>query len=359
MPKPGRPNRWPRVLARMLLIGAMLASSAASAAEWAAAVFMYHRFGEDRFPSTSVPLERFEQQLDWLVEAGIEVWSLSRLMRAWRDGREVPQPVVAITVDDAYASVYSEAWPRLRARGMPFTVFVATAAVDGEFKDMMSWEQMREMRAAGVEFANHSVSHDYLQRRRDGESAEHWRQRITGEIQQAQRRLQAELGEDSNRDPALFAYPYGEYSVALMDLVEELGYLAFGQHSGALGSTAIAQALPRYPINTSYGELPDFRLKARSLSLPVLSQTPLDPVLAEGNPPGLILTLGESGADLDRITCYASGQGRIPLEPVPGETGVYRVEAPEPLGKGRSRYNCTAPQRGGDRWYWFSQLWIR
>ena len=274
--------------------------SPAAVSRWAAAVFMYHRFGEDRYTSTSVPLQRFEQQLDWLVSASVTVWPLSRLMRAWRERSPLPGTVVALTVDDAYASVYEQAWPRLRARGLPFTVFVATDAVDRGFADMMSWAQMREMRAAGVEFANHSVSHDALQRRREGESEADWRQRVEAEISLAQQRLQAELGADTNRDPALFAYPYGEYSLALMERVEALGYLAFGQHSGAIGPGASALALPRYPINTTYAELADFRLKARSLALPVLAQAPPGPTVGEDNPPLLRLRLGESNADLER-----------------------------------------------------------
>jgi len=31
----------------------------------------------------------------------------------------------------------------------------------------------------------------------------------------------------------------------------------------------------------------------------------------------------------------------------------------EPLGVGRSRYNCTMPSKENGRYYWFSKLWLR
>ena len=99
-----------------LLAGAMLASAfltpavptPALAAD-SAVVFMYHRFGEDRFPATSVRMDAFEAQLDWLADNGFEVIDLKRLL-AFLDGDgELPDRAAVLTIDDAYATIHSKA----------------------------------------------------------------------------------------------------------------------------------------------------------------------------------------------------------------------------------------------------------
>src|SRR5690606_14501793 len=134
----------------------------------------------------------------------------------------LPDKVVAITIDDAYASVYTRAFPLLKKYGMPFTVFVSTDAIDEGPGDFMSWQQLRELQAAGVTIANHSATHDYLVRRNDVESDSARLARVREDIERAQRRLQEELGEGVNEAPRLFAYPYGEYDAALTDMLQEM-----------------------------------------------------------------------------------------------------------------------------------------
>ncbi|HSH70680.1 MAG TPA: polysaccharide deacetylase family protein, partial [Deferrisomatales bacterium] len=201
------PVRW--LVALAVLVA--LAPASAVAADPHAVVFMYHRFGEDRYPSTSVRLEQFESHLQHLAEANYQVWPLERVVSHLATGKPIPEHTVALSVDDAYLSVYTEAFPRLRERSWPFTVFVATGPVDQGLQGQMSWGQMREMQAAGATFANHGVSHAYLIRRHRGEGEAQWRVRMRDEIETAQRRLVEELGAA----PPLFAYPYGEYDEPL------------------------------------------------------------------------------------------------------------------------------------------------
>lgn len=337
------------LLVVFLLIFALPAQSAV--------VFMYHRFGENEFPSTSVTLAQFEAQLDFLEREGFEVWPLPKLVTHLKQREPVPDKVVVITVDDAYASVYKHAFPMLRKRGMPFTVFVATDPVDQRLPDYMSWEQLRELHAAGVTLANHGASHGYLIRRESDETEEKWQRRVRDDIVKGQARLQEELGAEVNESPRLFAYPFGEYDVAMMAMLEQMGYVAFGQHSGALGAHDDLRALPRFSVNERYGELADFALKARTLPFPVLDVSPLDPVVSDGRAPVLKLAFGESSARLDRLACYFGGE-RLGIQWT--DRGERRVEihTGSPLPSGRSRYNCTAPHPSANRWYWYSHLWI-
>ncbi len=327
-----------------------------------AVIFMYHRFGEDRYPSTSVSLEQFEAQLDYLEEEEFNVWPVEWVIDVLRHGGTIPERTVSITVDDAYASVYEEAFPRLKERDWPMTVFVATDDVDSGRSAYMDWDQMREMQDSGlVRFANHSSSHDYLVRREDDEDDEAWRARMREDVSNAQQRLQEELGEAVNSDPKLYAYPFGEYDPALAELLRDKGYIAFGQHSGAVGVHSDERALPRFAVNEQFGGMEDFELRANSLPLPVESMEPFDPLLDDDtNPPRMEIQLVEDhDVGAGRLNCFASGQGGMEVEWLDDERTRFAVQAEEPFGKGRARYNCTAPHRDGSgRFFWFSKQWL-
>ncbi|MCW9089628.1 MAG: polysaccharide deacetylase family protein [Gammaproteobacteria bacterium] len=316
-------------------------------------VLMYHRFEENRYPSTNIRMAQFRAQLDYLQQEGFTFWPLRRMLDAIFNGHEIPDRTVALTVDDAYLSVYQQAYPLLKERKLPLTVFVSTTAIDQDHGGYMSWQQMREMQQHNIDFANHSASHLHLTRRMDGEGKCQWLERVRQDIEQARQRLQQELGPQ--RLP-LFAYPFGEYNGDIAKLLNKMGYLALGQHSGAIGPGSDKQALPRFPINERLAALDSFAVKASALPLLLALHHPEEPELAAENPPRLTLEL-EPNAPLSagQITCYLGDGTR--LESKEKSKRSLTVQASEPLPPGRSRYNCTAAANGG-RFYWFSQPWF-
>jgi len=179
----------------------------------------------------------------------------------------MPENCVSLSVDDAYVSVYETAFPRLRELGWPLTVFLNSAAVDQGLKPYMTWKQMREMAQAGVRFENHGHSHAHLIRYGRDESEQDWKERVTHDILRAQQRIREELGQS----PTLFAYPYGEYSPALQQIVSDLGLVGFGQQSGPLWSGSDFTAMPRFAMSAGYAEMPGFRTKLSALPFPLLA----------------------------------------------------------------------------------------
>ncbi len=329
------------------------------AEEFQAVVLMYHHFGVTKYPSTNVTLVQFDAHLEHLSEAGYQVWPLSKVVDYVVAKRPFPARIVAITIDDAYLSVFTEAYPRLKKRAWPFTVFVASDGIDRRFSAYMSWQQMREMQAHGASFENHSASHDYLIRRLPEETEAQWRARIRVDIGRAQQRISAELGVA----PTLFAYPYGEYSTALATLVKELGLAAFGQQSGPVGLGADTRAMPRFPMAERFAAIADFKQKVQSLAFPLLDVQPWEPRLneqmrRENTAPRMMIRLGVSGAQLDQLSCYVSAQGRVAVQWQDRAARQFILRAPQALPRGRSRYNCTAPSAQPGRYYWFSHLWI-
>src|SRR3546814_19731197 len=73
-----------------------------------AVLLMYHRFGEDDLPSTSIRLSQFEAHLAELTSGRYRVMALPEIVARLRAGQPLPQRAVAITIDDAALSVYRE-----------------------------------------------------------------------------------------------------------------------------------------------------------------------------------------------------------------------------------------------------------
>ena len=317
-----------------------------------AVVLMYHRFGDDRYPSTNIRVEQLEAQLEYLADHRHAVVPLADVLAAIRGEAELPDRAVAITIDDAYRSVYTVGYPRFRARGLPFTVFVATDPVDGGQTDFMTWEQMREMALHGVTFANHGATHDSLIERRPDESRSAWLARVKADVVKGGRRLTEELTPLQGA----FAYPYGEYDESVAAVVADLGMVAFGQQSGAVGPTSDPRALPRFPMAEAFADLDEFAAKVASLPLPVARVTPWDPVTSASRP-RIEVTLADTDARLERLACFVSGQGAVAVTWLE-ERRRFAVAPMKDLPAGRSRVNCTAPAATGSRFHWFSHPWV-
>jgi peptidoglycan/xylan/chitin deacetylase (PgdA/CDA1 family) len=124
------------VLSRLTALTAavFMASSAPRAAETAASpsavVLMYHRFGEAKYPATNLRLEQLDAHIADLKANRFSVLPLDVVVASLKSRTPLPPKAVAITIDDAYKSVITEAWPRFGRAGFPFTVFVASEAVD-------------------------------------------------------------------------------------------------------------------------------------------------------------------------------------------------------------------------------------
>ena len=348
-----------RVGTRFAVAAALGLSALRAAAADSAVVLIYHHVDDDTPAATSVRPAEFAAQLEFIEEGGYRVLPLFELIEALSGGEPVPENSVAITFDDAYVSVLTEAMPLLSERGWPFTVFVGTEAVDAGYRNYLNWEQLRTLGAAGATIGNHSVSHAHLVRRDAGETEAAWVRRVAAEIETARERLAAEVGDYLI---PVFAWPYGEYMVELKPLLAELGYFGLGQQSGAMGRDSDFAALPRYPVATGMNLDDEFALRLRSLPLPVsLTRTEAHVVMPDDPRPALEFAVADSGdIRLAELACYAPAQGRMPLELIDADRRVYRARPVEPLGVGRSKYNCTAPSRmRTGAYYWYSYLWMR
>ena len=322
-------------------------------------VLQYHHVSDKTPALTSISPALFAKHMKYLEKHEFNIVDMQDLPKMLSSKKPLPRHSVIITFDDGFKSIYDNAFPLLKKKEWPFTVFVNSQSHDQKNHQYMTWKQLRKMAKFGATIANHSDSHLHLIRQRPEETIKEWHQRRMQNIEFAQQRIKKEIG----KSPKIFAYPYGEYDAELQRALKKAGYIAFGQQSGPVSQSEHAQALPRFPFGGQYGDMDDFAIKVNSLPFPSFSTKMTtssgrvieSPELPLGENRPVLNIFSESMGFIKGISCFASGQGVI-------ETKVTRntlsVQAGSPLPVGRSRYNCTA-RAGTGRYYWYSQLFIR
>lgn len=132
-----------------------------------ATLLIYHRIGGGSGDELDVPAAVFARHLDLLE--GHDVVSLDAALDRLDAGET--GPTVVLTFDDGFEDVYEHAWPLLRERGLPFTVYLASSFVGeamlwegstarGSAGRGMTWDQLGEMFDSGLcTVGNHTHRH--------------------------------------------------------------------------------------------------------------------------------------------------------------------------------------------------------
>ena len=337
----------------LIVLLTMLCVSGRSMAAEHGVILLYHHVATDTPPSTSISPTDFRAQLEYLRDNDFSVIGLDTLIEALRNGKPVPDRAVAITFDDGYASIYSEAFPMLQSFGYPFTLFLSTDPINRSQANYMTWAQVRELSDAGVVIANHLIEHPYMLTRQEGETDQQWLQRQRVEILTAEETIANQTGQ-SHR---YLAYPYGEFDPAIKSLLGELNFVGLAQNSGAVGYNSDFLALPRYPLASIYADLDSARTKLDTKAFNVSLLSPVSPVTTVRNPP-VTLQFDPGDYKLDQIGCFANSEP-IPMTWLDKENGLVDLRPNQEFPGRRWRYICTAPDPQSRRYYWYSVQWIK
>ena len=254
---------------------------------------MYHRFEENKYPSTNTRINNFEKQLKIIENNKIKFINPKNFETALKENKK--ERKILLTIDDAFLSFYENAWPILKEKKIPFILFVNTREV-GSF-NYMNWEQIKNVQKENfVEIGNHSHSHEYLV----GENEAI----IRKDILRSKEIFQKKLGINS----IFFSYPFGEYSLIFKNIIQTLGFkYAFGQHSGVIDETKDLYELPRFPINEKYGELKRFNSITRTLPFKYKRIIPEEKYLLDiKNPPKVKIEFYEGIKNLKSLNCYSN-----------------------------------------------------
>ena len=254
---------------------------------------MYHRFEENKYPSTNIKISDFIKQIDLIKKNGFNFVDPSNFENSLINLKDKKK--IMLTIDDAFSSFYEQAWPILQKNKIPFLLFVNTREVGS--RGYMNWSQIKEVsKAKFAHVGNHSYSHDYLVDKTEDE--------ISNDINLAIDDFKKNLGYNS----FFFSYPFGEFSNKFKNIVKNFGFkYAFGQHSGVVDETKDFYELPRFPINETYGELKRFKIILKTIPLKVKSIYPVEKYINNtNNPPDVVVEFFDNIKNIKLLNCYSN-----------------------------------------------------
>jgi len=295
-----------------------------------AIVFGYHRFvNQVRRPDTEITPQAFEQQMQELKNRGITVIPMQDFL-AWKRGeKNIPPRSAVITFDDGWKSQYEVAWPIMKKFGYPFTMFIYTEGVRGGHfggGEAITWEQLAEMRDAGIDIQAHSATHQDLRKPYDKVAKKkltppEYEQWLHNEVVGCKELLEQRLGIRVN----CFAVPYGFYNQHIKDVTTQAGYEAvFTVYGQPLTFRSSMDSLGRYLIEANkpkvFGDAISMIATSSAGGAPVaeigaanIQSKPADGETVRNPLPLISANLSAFGAiDPGTVTMRVSGLGVVP-----------------------------------------------
>ena len=298
---------------------------------------MYHRFNENKYPSTNIQIEIFKKQIDIIKKNNYEFYSPERFDLDFN----IPKlnKKILITIDDAFSSFYENAWPYLKKNKIPFILFVSTEPIGKN--GYMTWEQIREIEKEDFVFiGNHSHSHDYLV----NYNFENFKKDIDKSIKIFEKKI--------GYNPVFFSYPFGEYSLEQKKYINKKFKYAFGQHSGVIDLNKDKFELPRFPINEKYGDLKRFEFLVKLLPMQYKKIEPEDKFLTEiNNPPKMFVEFFSEQKNLNRINCFSNEGNKWDNSEIKLENKKLIIKFRDKFLFRRGRINCSLNDDDGWRWF--------
>lgn len=208
-------------------------------------VLMYHSVSPSASKYSVSPSE-FYRQMEYLSK-NYQVVSVNRVLDFIEGKTNLPKKAVAITFDDGYLDNYKIAYPILRRKKLPATIFITTKKVQREmclgelYLPMLTWNQIIEMNNYNVEIGAHTLTHPDL--------CQINIQDVKKEILESKR----EIEKRSCKQVEYFTYPFGRFRNEAIEVVRACGYrCAFGGE-GTIRKNINRYAVPRVEVKRSIG----------------------------------------------------------------------------------------------------------
>ena len=310
-----------------------------------ASVFMYHRIGEDKYPSTNVTVEQFNDHIDYISENSFNIIPLKEVVSIILNKKNFDKNSISFSVDDAYESFYLNAWPKFKDNNIPVTLFISTEIINNKTSGYMTWDQIRNFINEGGMVGQHTSTHLHMPMSSNDI--------IKKDILNSHKSFMKELGFI----PELFAYPYGETSIDVINILKEFNIShAFGQHSGVISVYDNEYYLPRFSLNEQFGDIDRFIFAAKSLPIVIEDFIPSEMYLIENSKPKIEFTI-KTDIDIDQLNCFANPGGNWSSQEITyiTETRV-QILLSDHLKSGRARINCTVQK--DKNWHWFGYQFL-
>ncbi|MDR1975788.1 MAG: polysaccharide deacetylase family protein [Campylobacteraceae bacterium] len=199
-------------------------------------IFLYHRFNDDRYPSTNTQNETLRKQFQFLKDNNYTVVPLQAIVDKLNQNETLPDKWVALTIDDGYRSFLS-AVDMFKEFGYPFTMFVYSQAAEKNYPDFLNWEELKKLESAGGTLSFHSYAHSRQTRLSKDE--------LRDDFKKGLELYEKRLGSKS----AFYSYPYGEFNDEVQSVAKEFGFSAIlNQNIGAVGDKSSPYDLNRFAL---------------------------------------------------------------------------------------------------------------
>ncbi len=182
-------------------------------------ILVYHHI-RDFLPKDSansrtfiVPASDFANQLKYLKDNGFEAISFKNLLDYFTGDFSMPNKPIIISFDDGLINQYQNAFPLLKEYGFSATFFIFTNPI-GKSENYMSWENVKELNDAGMEFGIHGHYHLYFDKISPDE--------LDKEIVFSKQVLEEKI----NSMIDVIAYPFGSYNDEALNKIKKAGFFA-------------------------------------------------------------------------------------------------------------------------------------
>jgi peptidoglycan/xylan/chitin deacetylase (PgdA/CDA1 family) len=113
----------------------------------------------------SVSSDLFLRQLDALQQSGFQFITLKQLSDFYYQNKPLPRLSVLLTFDDGNHNTFTNAYPLLKQRNLPFVLFIYPSSVfAGHNWAFMDWNDVRTLVSGNIEIGSHAMFHPYLTR---------------------------------------------------------------------------------------------------------------------------------------------------------------------------------------------------
>ncbi len=298
---------------------------------------MYHRFDENKYPSTNIKMNIFKKQIEIIRNLNYNFYNPKDLKKNFYVSKI--EKKILLTIDDAFSSFYKAAWPYLKKQKIPFILFVSTESVGKN--GYMTWAQIKELEKEDMVFiGNHSHSHDYLVDLKNDA--------FIKDINTASKIFKKELGYN----PIFFSYPFGEYSTSIKKYISKNFIFSFGQHSGVIDINKDPYELPRFPINEKYGDLKRFEFLINLNPLQYKTLYPLEKYLTtKSNPPKFLVEFFDEQKNIENINCFSDEGSEWKKSNIFFVKKTLKLKFREKFNFRRGRVNCSLNDGGVWRWF--------
>jgi len=298
---------------------------------------MYHRFDENKYPSTNIQMDVFKKQIKIIKNLKYNFYDPKDLEKNFHKLKI--EKKILITIDDAFSSFYEVAWPYLKKEKIPFILFVSTESVGKS--GYMTWNQIKELEKENtVHIGNHSHTHSYLVSLKNED--------FISDIDTSSSIFKNKLGYN----PIFFSYPFGEYSSFIREYISKNFKFSFGQHSGVIDVNKDPYELPRFPINEKYGDLKRFEFLINLYPLQYKVLYPSEKYLTNNNnPPKFLVEFFDDQKNINNINCFSDEGNKWEKSNTYFNQDTLNLNFREKFKFRRGRVNCSLNDNGVWRWF--------